>query len=111
MQDPVFPLSVQGMMADGASGVPSTPARPAAPGSGNSPAEKRARVGDFVQAPTSNAHFTDQEIQQELNGLKADVATLKGAVGVLREKHNMFVGDVAGTLKHIEERFVYDEKR
>ena len=107
----MFPLSVQGMMADGASGVPSTPARPAAPGSGNSPAEKRARVGDFVQAPTSNAHFTDQEIQQELNGLKADVATLKGAVGVLREKHNMFVGDVAGTLKHIEERFVYDEKR
>ncbi len=68
-------------------------------------------MGEFEEVPVSNQHFSDQEMQSQMNVLMATVKTLTGAVSVIKEKHNFFVSEVAATFRRTEERFKHDEQR
>ncbi len=105
-------MAEQAAAAASAGRVPATPTRPRAhaPG-GQSPAEKKARVGDFAAAPVEDEPFTDEELRVQVRVLKAEVKTLTGAVHELRDKHNVLLAETGGAFTVIDQSFIAEELR
>ena len=75
--------------------MPTTPQRPrpSSREAATSPAEKRARVGEWVRSQVVDEAYNDAELRLQVNTLKAEVKTLTGAVSTLRDKHNALLED------------------
>ena len=92
--------------------TPTTPprARPSTQ-EATSPAEKRARVGEFMRAPVVDDHYNEAEMRMQVNVLRAEVKTLVGAVEMLRDKHNVLSHDITVALTSINEWGNEEERR